>query len=63
MKYLLSSLAVLALVAAGCSAPKYDDPQTQAASALAHRLLGKTADKIEFRLSEADTADVFRLSS
>ena len=52
-----------AVLLAGCTAaPKYDDPDTQAASALAHRLLGKTADKIEFRRAEAD-ADVFRLSS
>ena len=63
MKTQILLLAAAALLAAGCvSAPRYDDPDTQAASALAHRLLGKTADKIEFRLSEAD-ADVFRLSS
>ena len=63
MKTQILLLAAAALLAAGCvSAPRYDDPDTQAASALAHRLLGKTADKIEFRLSEADV-DVFRLSS
>ena len=64
MKHLLFSITVLAALAAGCvSAPSYDDPDTQAASALAHRLLGKTADRIEFRLREGDTTDVFRLSS
>ena len=63
MRTLIFTLAAAALLAAGCvSAPRYDDPDTQAASALAHRLLGKTADRIEFRLTEAD-ADVFRLSS
>ena len=63
MRTLIFTLAAAALLAAGCvSAPRYDDPDTQAASALAHRLLGKTADRIEFRLAEAD-ADVFRLSS
>ena len=63
MKTQILLLAAAALLAAGCvSAPRYDDPDTQAASALAHRLLGKTADRIEFRLTEAD-ADVFRLSS
>ena len=63
MRTLIFTLAAAAFLAAGCvSAPRYDDPDTQAASALAHRLLGKTADRIEFRLTEAD-ADVFRLSS
>ena len=63
MKTMFLSLA-MALLMAGCSAvPQYDDPDTRAASALAHRLLGEAADQIEFRLMEADTTDVFRLSS
>ena len=56
--------ATAAILAVGCgSAHRYDDPDTQAASDLAHRLLGKVANKIEFRLSENDSTDVFRLSS
>ena len=63
MKTRIFTLAAAALLAAGCvSAPRYDDPDTRAASALAHSLLGKTADKIEFRLAEAGP-DVFRLRS
>ena len=63
MKPLILTLA-MALLLAGCNtAPRYDDPETRAASALAHRLLGKAADKIEFRRVEADSTDMFRLSS
>ena len=57
-------LLLAALLLAGCqAAPQGDNPDTQAASALAHRLLGKAADRIEFRRMETDSADVFRLSS
>ena len=57
-----SLLAGILLGIAGCSqAPVYDQPDTQAASALAQRLLGKQAAQIEFRLLEADSTDVFRL--
>ena len=57
-------LLLAALLLAGCqAAPQGGNPDTQAASALAHRLLGKAADRIEFRRMEADSADVFRLSS
>ena len=57
-----SLLAGVLLGMAGCSqAPVYDQPDTQAASALAQRLLGKQAAQIEFRLLEADSTDVFRL--
>ena len=63
MKPLFLSLSIAATLLAGCTAaPECTDPDVQAASALAHRLLGKTADKIEFRPS-LDTTDVFRLSS
>jgi alpha-N-acetylglucosaminidase len=66
MKTWIFSLAAAAFLAAGCaSSPRYDDPDTRAASDLAHRLLGQTADRIEFRLAgtEAGSADVFRLAS
>ena len=56
--------AAAAILAVGCSsAHRHDDPDIRAATALAHRLLGRTANKIEFRRSEGDSTDVFRLSS
>jgi alpha-N-acetylglucosaminidase len=64
MKTWIFTFAAAALLAAGCaSAPRYDDPDTRAASDLAHRLLGKTADKIVFRIAESESGDVFRLAS
>ena len=56
--------AAAALLATGCGfAHHYDNPDAQAASDLAYRILGRTANKIEFRVIESDTTDVFRLSS
>ena len=63
MKPLVLILAATALAAVCGCAPHDQHPDIEAASALAHRLLGRTANKIEFRLSETDTTDVFRLSS
>ena len=56
------TVLVAAALLCGCDVVS-GDPDTQAADALAHRLLGKAADRICFRLLEADSTDVFRLSS
>ena len=64
MKQRVLIYAAAAILAVGCSsAHRHDDPDIQAASALAHRLLGRTANRIEFRRSADDSTDVFRLSS
>ena len=61
MKLFLFSCAAAILIAACTTSPK--DPDEKAASALAHRLLGNAARRIEFRKIEADGADIFRLES
>ena len=58
-KALFFSVALLLLAA--CSGQSAD-PESTAASALAHRVLGKTARQIEFRTLDAQE-DVFRLAS
>ena len=60
MKKSLILAAALLLTAAACSSP--ETPDTQAASALAQRVLGKASRQFVFEQLEADQ-DVFRLES
>ena len=53
---------IAATLLCGCDAVS-GDPDTQAADALAHRLLGKAADQLSFRLLQTDSTDIFRLHS
>ena len=61
MKQILLAAAVLVL-AAGCSV-KSTDPDVNAASALASRVMGPQARQIEFRRIDAAPEDVFRVAS
>jgi len=62
MKRILIPFVVLSLMA-GCAAPKAQNPDTEAARALAQRVIPEQARNFSFEAAPADTCDYFTLRS